>query len=600
MKHLPIILPAALCAALAILTSSGLRAAGFEAPPPAVRYEATSEVPVPETAPAFSALAGRVTTEVPLAPASGSVPLLTEYAENTTNVSVSPASPGYTVVQSNLVAQGSSAFWLVNASFQNVYLTLNSAVVPTSTTKLFFVSWFGYATTQQWARVEVSTNNGSSWTVLWSLQGANGPTQTGFHLESVSLAAYAGQSLRIRFGAWLDKSGAWSAYTDTSSPYVGWTVDDIQIGSEFDPLLYTGFGNPAPEEVLFVEFINRARADAVAEASRLRNTSDSNVQNACSAFGVNFDLMATQFAALTKTLPPLAINAKLMAAARLHSQDMFNNAFQDHTSSSNPPLPDQAGDSSAARITRQEYVYQTCGENIFAYAYSPWYCHAGFEIDWGYGTGGMQNPAGHRMNIHSADFAEVGVGVVMGTNTKNGTTVGPYVVTEDFGVSYTNPGPFLVGVTYRDANADGFYSLGEGLGGVQVSVDGVAFGAVSSSSGAYAVPLPGDGTYSVNFSCSGYRSVTKTVTVSGGGNVKADYPAVVETPVKVLSTLCESGVMHITVSTTLSSSSIEVVTSTDLKNWTTASFTITSLGGNQYRIDLASGAASGFFLVRQK
>ena len=78
-----------------------------------------------------------------------------------------------------------------------------------------------------------------------------------------------------------------------------------------------------------MEFINRARKDPLAEAEHFRRITDPDVLNAYSYFGVDLNLMVSQFALITPQ-PPLSLNARLTAAARAHSQDMLANNFQGH------------------------------------------------------------------------------------------------------------------------------------------------------------------------------------------------------------------------------------------------------------------------------
>ena len=68
------------------------------------------------------------------------------------------------------------------------------------------------------------------------------------------------------------------------------------------------------------------------------------------------------------------------------------------------------------RITFKGYTWNTYGENIYAYASSVFYGHAGLNVDWGPGVGGTQSPPGHRNNIQAAAFREIGIGVVDGVN----------------------------------------------------------------------------------------------------------------------------------------------------------------------------------------
>ncbi len=524
---------------------------------------------------------------------SGPVTTWLENADSLAEVVTTPSSPGYSMLQTNIVAEGSGAFRLANVAFANQYIELSPTIQPTANSKLYFQGRLGYATSAQTAHVQVRPSSGGNWTSIWTLQGTGGLTQNGFQLESISLASYAGQSIRIRF-ALLFTGG--SAFTDADFATVGWFVDDVQIGSSFLAQLYQGVGQPTAEEILAVEYINRARADAVAEASRLRNTNDPDVQNAISYFGVNLDLMEQQFAALTRNLPPLAINAKLTAAARLHSQDMYNNMFQGHVSSNNPPAPNQPGDSLGNRISRQGYSYGYAGENVYSYARSIWHSHAGFNIDWGNGTGGMQTPAGHRLNIHSSNFTELGVGVVLGSNG----SVGPILITHDLASGNSLGGPFLVGVTYKDEDSDGFYSLGEGIGGVSIRVEGAAFRAESSTEGAYALPLPGNGNYTVTFEHPGHVTLVQQFAVTNSASVKIDYLASLETSnyVTIISTnISAAGKLQFRFRTNIPQASIQVLSSTDLIDWTRIAHSLNALGDNTYMVELDSAAEPLFYMI---
>ncbi len=266
-------------------------------------------------------------------------------------------------------------------------------------------------------------------------------------------------------------------------------------------------GPPTDDETYYLELINRARANPAAEGERLQTTTDADVLAAVEFFNTNLSLMAGEMAALAAT-PPLAFNAQLLNAARGHSLDQFNNQFQGHVGSN--------GSSAGDRATAAGYSYSTLAENVFSTAESVFHGHAGFEIDWGNGFGGMQTGRGHRQAIHNATLREIGVGVVLGTNG----TVGPQVVTQNFGTRQ-NAAPLLTGVAYYDLSGDSFYSPGEGLGGVAVTVSNAAFSATTTPSGAFTIPLPGNGTYSVRFSGLGFDHAD-TVTVANAQNVKLD------------------------------------------------------------------------------
>ena len=274
-------------------------------------------------------------------------------------------------------------------------------------------------------------------------------------------------------------------------------------------------GNPTNDEQFYLELLNRARANPPAEGLRFATTTDTNVLSAYASFGVNLVLMQAQFA-LIPSAPPLSMNATLITAARAHSQNMLQNNYQGHTG------PDGSLTTRLQGYTAGANGY-SLGENVYAYSKSVWYGHAGFEVDWGgsAATGGMQSPPGHRQNIHSTGFREVGIGVVLGSNGGSGG-VGPQLVTQDFG-SVGGLLPFVTGVVYRDLNNNGFYDPGEGVGGVTVNVANANSYAVTASSGGYSVPVPGNGGYTVTFSGGSVPTNQKSVSVVSSQSVKADY-----------------------------------------------------------------------------
>jgi hypothetical protein len=275
-------------------------------------------------------------------------------------------------------------------------------------------------------------------------------------------------------------------------------------------------GSPTDEEQLYLEYINRARANPPHEGWILATTTDPDVLAAYAYFSVDTNLMQSQFNAITSS-PPVAMNGQLMAAARGHSQDMFVNQYQSHTGTD--------GSSPGDRITAQGYNWYTYGENVYSYSESVFYGHAGFEVDWGPGTGGMQVPPGHRLSIHNSTFREVGIGVVDGTNG----SVGPQLVTQDFATSQSAT-PLITGVVYYDLNGNGFYDVGEGIGGVTVQVPGSTYFAITANSGGYAVPVTTNGTYAMTFTASGLTNQT-TGRVTNQYNVKVDYVPAYSAPV---------------------------------------------------------------------
>ncbi len=272
------------------------------------------------------------------------------------------------------------------------------------------------------------------------------------------------------------------------------------------------FGNPTADEQYYIELINRARATPSAEGVRLATATDPNILSAYAQFGVDLSVLQSEFNAIP-IAPPLAPNASLTTAARGHSLWMLNNATQSHneTNPNNDP---------GSRITAAGYSWTTYGENVYAAATSTWYGHAGFEVDWGSGgTYGMQNPRGHRNSIHSTNYREIGVGVQLGTN---GPSIGPQLVTQDFGKQTANP-TLGTGVAYYDLNSNNFYDPGEGISGLTVNVSGVTTSYCNTAiGGGWVVPIPTTATTrTVTFSGLGMNR-TASLVVPASTNAKAD------------------------------------------------------------------------------
>lgn len=279
-----------------------------------------------------------------------------------------------------------------------------------------------------------------------------------------------------------------------------------------------------------LEWVNRARMDPLGEIERMRSLDDAHAQSAYAYFLVDLDVFAADMTVF-QPQPPLAFDARLIDAARGHSQWMFDNVTQSHVQGSI-----DIGD----RATAAGYPWLTLGENIFSYAHSVPHAHAGFEVDWGLldpVTGepippGMQDPPGHRLTNHSESFREAGVGIVLGRNERMDgdevVSVGPMVVTMKFADRISLP-PLVTGVVYYDVNDNEWYDLGEGLGGIRIEVVGGTHEAFTSRSGGYAVPgVAGDSV--VRFWAGGTLIQETQVHVPNAQNVKLDLKLEYEAP----------------------------------------------------------------------
>jgi hypothetical protein len=275
---------------------------------------------------------------------------------------------------------------------------------------------------------------------------------------------------------------------------------------------------PTNEEQEMLELINRARYDPSGEFDELILNADSQtgisagITGALRYFDVDMDLLLSQFNSYT-TVPPLAWNSALSGSAEIHSQGMITYDTQSHN------LPGEASLIDRARNAGYDNL-QRIGENIYAYADDATFAHAGFYIDWGDTTTGIQQPAGHRNTILSENFTEVGIGAIEETN--NNTQVGELVVTQHFGNRFDYEAQ-VVGVVIDDADGDRFYDAGEGLGGVTITaVSGnTSQSTVSWSSGGYQMELAA-GDWTVTFSGGGLNgTIVRNFTI-GSDNVKVD------------------------------------------------------------------------------
>ena len=273
---------------------------------------------------------------------------------------------------------------------------------------------------------------------------------------------------------------------------------------------------PSTREQELLELANRLRMRPQEELPLLLNSDDPDIDNALRFFQVDQNQLRQQWKGLA-AVPPLAWNNALGKAARGHSHRMLAAQRQSHQLPGEPVL--------AARLAGAGYKNANfVGENVFAFAESPIHTHAGFAIDWGNGPHGIQNPPGHRDNLMSDLFHEVGVSLI---DAPPGKSVGPYLVTQNFGMRRTQGSPFLVGVLYDDRNGDRFFNAGEGIGGATVIATGPAgtFSTASWSAGGYQMQLP-PGTYTLIASGAGRRGIATlgNVTITND-NIKRDFTA---------------------------------------------------------------------------
>jgi hypothetical protein len=140
--------------------------------------------------------------------------------EGMANFTISPV-PVYPVITNPPVGSG-KCFHLTHASPAPQLLQFTEILFPSASTSLAFKSHLGYATTNEVARVQVSTN-GSAWEDIYAETGTEGSGQAAFVAHSLSLSNCAGQITYVRFD--YDYLGG-ACYSQTSAD-AGWCLESI-------------------------------------------------------------------------------------------------------------------------------------------------------------------------------------------------------------------------------------------------------------------------------------------------------------------------------------------------------------------------------------
>jgi len=192
---------------------------------------------------------------------------------------------------------------------------------------------------------------------------------------------------------------------------------------------YTTDGLPTALEEEIRWLMNRGRFDATSENQR----------------------QGTSFTDIPASSPPVAPHHAITVAARRHSEDMAqNNAFQHDTVEGSAYYDPVTQPTPWDRMRAEGYDYNRAGENIAAGYRSAREAYTGW---W--------RSDGHRRNMYNSALREVGNGYY-------------YRASSEWGRYYTmdlgsiNGRHFLTGTLFYDADQDGSYDQGEGVGGIRV------------------------------------------------------------------------------------------------------------------------------------
>ncbi len=140
----------------------------------------------------------------------------------------------YEFRQSVIKRSGQKAFHLALPDFTDQSIVLLREIIPSTTSSLNFYDLGRFATTTTTLHAEVSEDQGDTWTSIWSRKGAGLSLNLGnttFISRSVSLAAYSGRSIQIRFI--VRHNNLSIASLDDKFPITayGFIIDDISVSN---------------------------------------------------------------------------------------------------------------------------------------------------------------------------------------------------------------------------------------------------------------------------------------------------------------------------------------------------------------------------------
>jgi uncharacterized protein YkwD len=262
--------------------------------------------------------------------------------------------------------------------------------------------------------------------------------------------------------------------------------------SELEPReVLATFAQPTVAEQVFLERLNDARAQPAAYGRSI---------------GVN----------LSYVLPasPLAFDTRLVAAAHAHSVDMNVRDFFGHTGSD--------GDTAGERLRDAGYFYRGYSESITAGQPTVDAALRSLIAD----ANSSSKEHRHQLLGYGSTYRarrDVGIGVV-----QNGSGPRDHYYTVDTAYT-TDTRPYLTGVVYRDANGNGKYDAGEGVGGATVRTS-AGHATTTWATGGYSLRVSPGGRYTVSVSGGGLPGTIYRITSVGTDNQRLNFVASAYTP----------------------------------------------------------------------
>jgi Ca2+-binding RTX toxin-like protein len=257
-------------------------------------------------------------------------------------------------------------------------------------------------------------------------------------------------------------------------------------------------------EQLFLELINRARLDPLAEGAL------QGVANLSTGTGMTITGAALQV---------LAYNAKLYQASRAHTLDMIAHNFFDH--------PGSNGSDPSIRMAAAGYgIVFANGTQDFGSGENLEFRGSGGAIDANAEVylehRDLFKSNDHRSNILDPDYKELGVYAQTTTGFQGAANA--LLTTHGYGYRPA-AGVFVTGVNYTDTDNNDFYSIGESAAGrtVQLFKGGLLLGtSTTANAGGYQVVTTNSGAVEIVFSGGGLSGERAASFTLGTLNIKVD------------------------------------------------------------------------------
>jgi len=142
------------------------------------------------------------------------------------NFTISPA-PNYPVITNAFTGSDPFCIHLCHAGADSYpqLLQATELLFPATNTVITFSEMLGYATSDETAYVQASTDGGNTWQNLYAQTGTGGGPDFTFYPVTLSLSNYVGGSVLVRF----NYSFTGGSYYPQSDNYVGWSLENIVV-----------------------------------------------------------------------------------------------------------------------------------------------------------------------------------------------------------------------------------------------------------------------------------------------------------------------------------------------------------------------------------